>query len=145
MSNEKTLGDYEVGYGKPPKATQFQRGISGNPKGRPKKVPDFDTELLRESKALITINDNGQRIRISKLQGIAKQLTNKALTGNISALRMFLTIWQPALERAALSATQQSRGLEKYDDVRKIPEEELERFVWEDLKREKRNAKSDTQ
>lgn len=28
---------YEVGYCKPPKATQFQKGVSGNPKGRTKR------------------------------------------------------------------------------------------------------------
>ncbi|HTF66561.1 MAG TPA: DUF5681 domain-containing protein [Edaphobacter sp.] len=103
MSDEKTPDDYEVGYGKPPKEAQFQKGISGNPKGRPKKIVDFDTELIKEVNSLITINDNGRRKSISKLQGIAKQLTNKALTGNISALRMLLTVCQPALERAALS------------------------------------------
>ena len=30
-------GDGKVGYGKPPKHSQFQAGQSGNPKGRPKK------------------------------------------------------------------------------------------------------------
>ncbi len=145
MSNEETPGDYEVGYGKPPKATQFQRGISGNLKGRPKKVPDFDSEFLRESKTLITINDNGQRKRISKFQGIVKQLHNKALTGNITATRIYLGLCQQALGRAALSATQQPKRLEDYDDVKKIPEKELERFVWEEMERQKRNAKSNTQ
>jgi hypothetical protein len=28
--------NYGVGYGKPPKASQFSPGQSGNPKGRPK-------------------------------------------------------------------------------------------------------------
>jgi hypothetical protein len=28
--------DYEVGYGKPPSATRFKKGVSGNPKGRPR-------------------------------------------------------------------------------------------------------------
>jgi hypothetical protein len=28
-------GDYEVGYGKPPRDTRFKRGQSGNPRGRP--------------------------------------------------------------------------------------------------------------
>ena len=27
-------GDYEVGYGKPPRHTRFKRGRSGNPRGR---------------------------------------------------------------------------------------------------------------
>jgi predicted site-specific integrase-resolvase len=120
---------YEVGYGKPPKCTRFQKGVSGNPKGRPKKAPDFDAELIRESKSLITINDNGRRTRISKFQGIVKQLTNEALTGNISALRMFFAVCQPALERAALSAEQQCGGPGKWDDPTKLTDEELERII----------------
>lgn len=33
------MSDYKVGYGKPPKGSQFKRGVSGNPKGRPKRRP----------------------------------------------------------------------------------------------------------
>jgi len=33
------MADYEVGYGKPPKSRRFQPGVSGNPKGRPKRKP----------------------------------------------------------------------------------------------------------
>ena len=31
------MADYEIGYGKPPRSRRFQPGVSGNPKGRPKK------------------------------------------------------------------------------------------------------------
>ncbi|MBL4544643.1 MAG: hypothetical protein JKP95_01895 [Oceanicaulis sp.] len=37
MSQDQS--EYEVGYGKPPKATQFKKGQSGNPRGRPKMQP----------------------------------------------------------------------------------------------------------
>ncbi|NJL50895.1 MAG: hypothetical protein HC909_04470, partial [Blastochloris sp.] len=30
--------DYEVGYGKPPLSGRFVKGVSGNPRGRPKKA-----------------------------------------------------------------------------------------------------------
>jgi Family of unknown function (DUF5681)/DNA methylase len=101
-SKEKTSD--QVGYGKPPKERQFQKGVSGNPKGRPKKAPDVDHELIRESKSPITINDNGRRSRISKHAGVLKQLINNALKGNIPAARLYLGFYQQALERAALSA-----------------------------------------
>ncbi len=31
------MADYEIGYGKPPRSRSFQPGVSGNPRGRPKK------------------------------------------------------------------------------------------------------------
>jgi len=35
--DKKSNKDKKVGYKKPPKKTQFKKGKSGNPKGRPKK------------------------------------------------------------------------------------------------------------
>src|ERR1700681_1687723 len=41
---------HEAGYGKPPKATRFRKGRSGNPKGRPR----GDENLLSVFKRMVT-------------------------------------------------------------------------------------------
>jgi predicted nuclease with RNAse H fold len=100
MSKKRT-GD-EVGYGKPPKDTQFQKGVSGNPNGRPKKCRNFDEELIRESESLMPITENGQRKRLSKHEVAIKQLINQVISGSPSAQRMYFRLRQQAHERAAL-------------------------------------------
>jgi hypothetical protein len=129
MSEENMSDGYEVGYRKPPKDTQSKKGSSGNPKGRPKKARDFDHELLRESRASITLNENGSRRRISKHEAAIKQLINKAISGNIPALRTYLDRYQIAFERIALLEASRSSDTRKYDDVKKLTNEELERMV----------------
>jgi hypothetical protein len=129
MSKDNTQDDYEVGYRKPPKNTQFQKGVSGNPKGRPKKSLDFDHELIRESKSFITINENGRRKRISKHEVVVKQLMKQAMTGSTQAQRIYFDRHQQALERVALVAGPLPNNSGKYDNVRNLTEEELMRIV----------------
>jgi Family of unknown function (DUF5681) len=121
MSDDNTQDDYKVGYRKPPKKTQFQKGVSGNPTGRPKKAPEFHSLFLKESESLMTIIDNGKRRRISKLEAIAKQVHNKAVTGNISALRMYIALYPQVLETAAL----QSKERERLKDPKRMTDDEL--------------------
>jgi hypothetical protein len=125
VSEKNTLDSYEVGYGKPPKNGQFQKGVSGNPRGRPKKSLNFDDELIRESNSLMTINENGQRKRISKHKVAIKQLIKLAMTGNTQALRMYLDHHQRAHERGDLVAGPQLNNSGKYDKVKNLTDEEL--------------------
>jgi hypothetical protein len=43
--SDRDESDYEVGYGKPPRATRWKKGQSGNPNGRPKAPKDFATAV----------------------------------------------------------------------------------------------------
>jgi hypothetical protein len=82
-----------VGYGKPPQATRFKPGCSGNPKGRPRgslNVTTVFTKILCEK---VTINENGKRKIVTKLEAALKQLVNKAASGDIRAVRQ---LWDSA-------------------------------------------------
>jgi hypothetical protein len=133
MSEENMSDSYEVGYGKPPRDTQFKKGSSGNPKGRPRKALDFHRELLRESRASITLNENGSRRRISKHVAVIKQMINKAIGGNIPALRIYLGHYQIATDKDDLRKASQSSGLKK-NNAREMTTEELMEFLQADPK-----------
>lgn len=88
--------DYEVGYGKPPKASRFQKGRSGNPQGRPKqaKQPDQPSTMAAvfrkvSSQKVRTNGQNGHQ-DMTKLEASVTQLVNKAASGDLKAMRIFL-------------------------------------------------------
>jgi hypothetical protein len=136
--SKKKTGD-EVGYGKPPKEKQFQKGASGNPKGRPKKCRNFDEELIRESESLMFITENGRRKRISKHKVAVKQLMKLAMSGNIPAARIYFGLYLQALERIARVAGPQPDNSGKYNP-RTFTDEELMKIIADDLEKKKRGS-----
>src|SRR5690348_9412338 len=83
-------GSYEVGYGKPPAETRFQKGQSGNPNGRPKGSKNLATIVRQAANERVTIVVKGKQRSITKLEAAAKQLANKAAQGDLKAMQMLL-------------------------------------------------------
>jgi len=92
---------YEVGRGRPPKHTQFTKGTSGNPKGRGKGVKNFATELLEELAIRVPIAENGRHRKITKRKAVAKQVVNKAASGDLKAIPVLLNELRPLESRSA--------------------------------------------
>jgi hypothetical protein len=83
---ERRPGDpYEVGFGKPPKRTQFKKGRSGNPKGRPPKKPDLHSELTKVLRENVTIITDGQPETVTVQQALLLRLRDQALSGELWA------------------------------------------------------------
>ena len=70
-----------VGPGNPPVHSRFPPGVSGNPKGRPRKERSLLKLIEAELDAEVQVTENGARQRLSKREVLAKQLVNKALQG----------------------------------------------------------------
>lgn len=87
----KKTGDYETGYRKPPKHTRFQKGVSGNPKGRPKGAKSIATILNEMSREQVKTTINGRTRYKSKLEIVFLQLINKAAGGDLKAIREYLS------------------------------------------------------
>jgi Family of unknown function (DUF5681) len=100
---------YEVGYGKPPKHTQFKPGQSGNSKGRPRGQRNFRTAVREALKEKITIREGDRTRTVSKMDAIIQVTFSKALKGDAKALVGFLQFvrWAGLIdEQPELSSTE---------------------------------------
>jgi hypothetical protein len=86
---------YQVGRGRPPITTRFKKGQSGNPAGRPKKLPTFHTELMAE---LGAATPGTGKEPISKQRALIRTLVDLALAGNLRAMSALLSYLQRSPE-----------------------------------------------
>src|SRR4051812_22619946 len=82
--------DDGAGYRRPPKRTQFKKGQSGNPQGRPKGTASFKSDLDAELREKLVLPDNGREKRITKEGAFSKTLTAAAIKKGIRAVNALL-------------------------------------------------------
>jgi hypothetical protein len=105
-----------VGYRRPPVATRFVAGRSGNPRGRPKGSKNMLTILRAELDALVTVIENGKRRRITKGQLSARQLVNKAAGGDLKAIPIVLA-HVLAYDQTQATASVKDEGFSRADQL----------------------------
>jgi hypothetical protein len=115
-SKKGPVGAYAVGYAKPPKATQFQPGQSGNSRGRPRGRPSLDEILLEEIARMIKVKIGDGVVQIDKERALLRRLVDLALAGDVRAAHLILDL------RARAQATIETAP----DPETPLTEEELE-------------------
>jgi uncharacterized protein DUF5681 len=82
--------DYPVGYGRPPDASKFRAGRSGNPKGRPKGARNSSSLLNQALDERVIVKEGGRQKTITKREAAFKQLVNKAAAGDQRAIQLLM-------------------------------------------------------
>jgi Family of unknown function (DUF5681) len=82
--------DYGVGYRKPPKASRWRKGQSGNPRGR--RARNLKTELTEELSEVISVKEQGLARTITKQRALIKAMTAKAVQGDTRAANLLINI-----------------------------------------------------
>jgi len=124
MSNSPN-GDYEVGYGKPPRHSRFKPGHSANPAGRKKGVANFKTDVENTLRLPVQLSEAGKTKRVSTQQAALARLKQKALNGDGRALDRALKLARQVSDEAESSAVSSQMGI--------VDEAILEAFVEEIL------------
>jgi hypothetical protein len=110
MTSDNGEGGYRVGYGKPPKNSQFKAGESGYPKGRPRGTKNLATIFSDALNQKFEIQENGKTRMITAREGIVRRVINEALKGNLKATA-FVLAKEPEIARNAESLKRITRGM----------------------------------
>ena len=93
----------KVGYKKPPLGSRFKPGVSGNPKGRPKRKPPSLVEVISKTLTAPIEYHDKDSVKLAAPNEIAlKRLIGEALKGNIKG---------PNLQTTKALRLDQTKGL----------------------------------
>ena len=94
----------KVGYGRPPVATRFKPGMSGNPSGKRKAKPTLSQRLDRILAESVSVTEGGKSKRMTKEEVFLRQMVTRAIGGDRQFGRLLLDYLERRQENAPAGA-----------------------------------------
>lgn len=88
---------YEVGYKRPPRHTQFQKGCSGNPAGRPRLAKGLKTIVRETMTAQVEVRTAAGARKMSRVEALMHKTVELAMKGNVRAMTELLSLYAAAV------------------------------------------------
>ena len=120
---------YEVGYRKPPAASQFKPGQSGNSRGDPKgaqnKRPALNEErrkaiVIDEAYRTIKVSEGRRQIMIPMAQAVTRALAVNTARGQLRSQQMFANLLS---EVESANKAPRTSGFERRSNIKSIGSE----------------------
>ena len=92
MTHRGRTKSYAVGKGRPPIATRFKQGQSGNPKGRPKGSKNAQGLAKAELNRKVVVTVKGKKKSMTVAEIAARRLGDKAMAGDAKAFSFLIAI-----------------------------------------------------
>jgi hypothetical protein len=99
----------KVGYGNPPKHSQFKKGQSGNPRGRPRDTENLKMLVGRGLDEKIVLTENGKRSKISLYEAVIKQFVRRSAQGDYRSTRDLIQLVREFEHEARSRKAQETR------------------------------------
>src|SRR5262249_29181479 len=96
-SGDSSDGDYAGGYGRPPLATRFRTGQSGNPNGRPPGRSNVKTMVERVIHRKVPVREGEQTRELPILEAILQAQAVKAIKGDARSAALIISLVKPGL------------------------------------------------
>jgi hypothetical protein len=126
MPKRPTKGDsegYDVGYRKPPRASQFKPGRSGNPRGRPVASISVSDAMEKVLSRKVNLTLDGKRKRVPITEALMWKSVREALESNPNLAIRILNLAET--KRSALDRVKAERPVEETPERKR----ELQTYV----------------
>jgi hypothetical protein len=112
--------DYRIGYKRPPLATRFKPGQSGNPAGRPKGRKNMKTAVNEIVNGEVDVTVGGKRRCMTLLEALLYRIFNSAVAGDLKTIPHALNLARMYDDDDGAGAGDENTEAQKRELVRQL-------------------------